>query len=548
MTMINTNVNALRAQSAGAMANKDMATTMERLSTGKRINSARDDAAGLAIAQRMTANIRGTAVAIRNANDGISMAQTAEGSLNEVTNMLQRMRELAVQSANGTLSESNRSGLQAETDQLLSEINNIAATSNFNGLNLLDGSLSQFKLQTGINAGDSVDVSLTAVSTNSLGLTSGGRDGQIVTGRVGAGLVTAANVTFGGTNALAEDITLGADGAKALAAAINDNGSATGVTATASNTVTSDKITGETFAAGTLTINDVAIAASSSVEDLVSNINRAETGTIATLNNDGTITLANSDGSDITVASTNAEDGFTSATNSGFVSLQSADGKDIAVDGTLADIQRLGLNASANGVSFNGAAVTAATALAADALVINGVNIGAAAAGGAGDADAQGALYAAAINAATETTGVVATNDAGVITLASTNGGAVRVEGAGAATIGFVAQGGSERFTSTLDISSQEAATSALTVLDAALESVTASRGDLGAVQNRLESAVNNLTNNNNNLSAARSRIEDADFAAETTQLAKSQILTQAAQAMLAQANQSQQGVLSLLR
>jgi len=178
MTVINTNISALRAQSGSAAAESSLSKSMERLSTGKRINSAKDDAAGLAISQRMTANIRGMAVAIRNANDGISMAQTAEGALGEVTNILQRVRELTVQSANGTFSAGNRASLQAETDQLLAEINNIAKTANFNGLKLLDGSIKDLKLQTGVNAGDSVGISMANVSTNSLGLTSGGAPGR----------------------------------------------------------------------------------------------------------------------------------------------------------------------------------------------------------------------------------------------------------------------------------------------------------------------------------------------------------------------------------
>ncbi|MBV7257005.1 flagellin protein FlaA [Pacificimonas sp. WHA3] len=552
MSMINTNVNALRAQSAGSMASKDLGTTMERLSTGKRINSAKDDAAGLAISQRMTSNIRGTAVAIRNANDGISLAQTAEGSLNEVTNMLQRVRELAVQSANGTLSGSNRTSLQSETDQLLAEINNIAKTANFNGLNLLDGSVKNLSLQTGVNASDKVSVSLVEVNTNSLGLTAGGRDGQTISGRVGdLSSIASGDVTINGASAVATDFASGitVDTAKVLAEAINANSAQTGVTATASNNVTSAKPTAETFAAGDLVINDVAIAASANVNELVSNINRADTGVLATLNKDGTITLANSGGKDIKIASTNADDGFTSATNTGFVSLQSNDGKDIKIGGTTADINNFGFNASTDGVSFTGADVTQNVALNAGDVIINGISIGAALADNT-NAATQAGLYIDAINAETDRTGVkaVASDSGDGVSLVSTTGGAVRVEGPGLSKVGLVAQGGSDKFTTKLDISSQEAATSALSVIDAALESVTTSRGELGSVQNRLESTVNNLTNTTNNLSAARSRIEDADFAAETTQLAKSQILTQAAQAMLAQANQSQQGVLSLLR
>jgi len=545
MTVINTNISALRAQSGAAAAESSLSKAMERLSTGKRINSAKDDAAGLAISQRMTANIRGMAVAIRNANDGISMAQTAEGALGEVTNILQRIRELTVQSANGTFSAQDRSSLQAETNQLLAEVNNISKTANFNGLKLLDGSVTDLKLQTGVNAGDQVGISMVNVSSNALGLTSGGAPGQITTGRVGAvsGLAVG-DVTFNGVNALGSVPT--ADTAEALAAAINENSDKTGVKATASNNVTSAKITAESFAVGDITIGGVSVGAAASVEELVSNINRNDFGVTATLNSDKTITLSNTTGEAITVGGT-AAGGFTAGTYQGFVSLQSSDGSDIKVVGTnstaataIADVQLMGLNVASDGVSFSGGAVSGA-ALAADALVINGVAIGASATASAAD-------KATAINAQSDNTGVSATVSGTSIVLTSTNGGGVRVEGAGAAAIGFVAQGGTANMTSTLDISSQEAAVAALTVLDKAIDSIVSSRGDLGALQNRLESTVSNLTTTSTNLTEARSRIEDADFSAESTNLARSQVLSQAATAMLAQANQTQQNVLSLLR
>jgi flagellin len=545
MTVINTNISALRAQSGAAMAETSLSKAMERLSTGKRINSAKDDAAGLAISQRMTANIRGMAVAIRNANDGISMAQTAEGALGEVTNILQRVRELTVQSANGTFSADNRASLQAETNQLLAEVNNIAKTANFNGLKLLDGSIKDLKLQTGVNAGDSVGISMANISTNALGLTSGGAPGQITTGRVGAvtGLAVG-DVTFNGVNALGSVPT--ADTAEALAAAINENSDKHGVTATASNNVTSAKITAESFAVGDITIGGVSVGAAASVEELVANINRNDFGVTATLNSDKTITLSNTTGKAITVGGT-AAGGFTAGTYQGFVSLQSKDGSDIKIVGTnttpataIADVQLMGVNVASDGVSFSGGAVSGA-ALVADALVINGVEIGASATASAAD-------KAAAINAQTDNTNVKATVSGTSLVLTSTNGGGIRVEGTGAAAIGFVAQGGSAYMTSTLDISSQEAAVAALGILDTAIDSVAQSRGDLGALQNRLESTVSNLTTTSTNLSEARSRIEDADFSAESTNLARSQVLSQAATAMLAQANQTQQNVLSLLR
>lgn len=544
MTVIGTNIAALRAQAGSRMATQSLQTAMERLSTGSRINSAKDDAAGLAIATRMTSQVRGYTVAISNANDGISMAQTAEGAMGEVTNMLQRIRELAVQSANGTLSSSDRNSLQTETNQLLAEINNISRTANFNGLKLLDGSTNNVKLQTGVNSGETVSISMANVSTNSLGLTSGGQAGQIVSGRVGdLSSIAVADVTLNGANALQAAFAAAttADTAEKLAAALNLQSDKTNVTATASNNVTSGVITATSFATGDVTIGGVAVGAASSAEELVANINRNDFGVTAVYNADKTITLSNTTGKQVVVGGT-AAGGFTAGTYQGFVSLQSTDGQDIQVGGTAAQIQKFGFNSSADGVNYTGVAVDAVV-LAAGALKLNGVAVGV-------SATASVADKAAAINAATTSSGVKATVAGSTLVLTSTNGGPVRVEGTAASltAIGFSAQGGTAQFSSTLDISSQSAASSALSVVDQALEELTTRRGDLGALQNRLETTVNNLSVTNTNLTEARSRIQDTDFSAETTKLAKAQILGQAATAMLAQANQSQQNVMSLLR
>lgn len=319
MTVIGTNTASLRAANASTSANMSLQTAMERLSTGKRINTAKDDAAGLAIASSMTSQVRGMNQAIRNANDGISMAQTAEGALGELTNMLQRVRELAVQSASGTYSDDDRANLQAEVSQLTTQISDIMSNSKYNGVTLFtnaastetataDGNTKVVSIQTGANSADTVDLKIKALNLTSI------------------------------------------------------TGSA-------------------------------AVAASS---DFVA-----------------------------------ASDGGTPADTSD-------------------DTAQVG---------------TAATA----------------------------------------------------------------------ATTG-------------LSIASQTTASSALATLDTALKDVNSVRANLGAAQSRMQSVVNNLTNNVTNLTDARSRIEDADFSAETAALAKAQILTQASTAMLAQANQSQQGVLKLLQ
>jgi flagellin len=195
MSVINTNVKALTAQASLSNVNKTMATAMERLSTGSRINSAKDDAAGLAISLRMTSDIRGFSVAIRNANDGISMSQTAEGGLGQINDMLQRMRELAVQSSNGSSSADNRAASQLEVSQLKQEIDNIASRTNFNGIKLLDGTAAKVNLQTGVNAGDTMSMQIAAAGTKDIGL--GSRSSLTATGFTGSQGALAKNIAAG---------------------------------------------------------------------------------------------------------------------------------------------------------------------------------------------------------------------------------------------------------------------------------------------------------------------------------------------------------------
>ncbi|MDO6416518.1 flagellin [Sphingomonas sp. BIUV-7] len=652
MTVINTNIAALRAQAGTNTASAMSATAMERLSTGKRINSAKDDAAGLAISSRMTSTVRGLAVAVRNANDGISMAQTAEGALGQVTNMLQRMKELAVQSANGTLSDTDRGSLQNELSQLVSEVDNISKTTNFNGIALLDGSAKAINLQTGTNASDQVSIKMVNTSADSLGLNGYKVDGQVTTGRTGTALTTmaASDILLNGKNAFVTAPT--ADTAAALATAINTNTGQTGVSATAYNTLTSGAVSSSGVTSGQLTIGGTTVTGANGAE-IVKNINRDVAGVTAKLNGDGTIALSNDTGADIVIAgSAPGAAGFTTGTYHGFVALNSADGSDIKVTrgtaGTHADFLAMGLNEMSDGSTVVGGAGNGTALLSSDDLKINGVTVGA-------SSDASAASKAAAINAVTgqsgvsasaKTTvtaqldaskiaaaatiqingatvtlsdadgvvgmsisdvvkninaagisGVVASTDtsgnlilssdggndiaikegtAGLTLSASTDDGSaavttfstaasfhgrislksdagadIKVEGSTAslAKVGFANQGGSGDFVAgSLSIATQASASGAMTVIDKALDKVSQSRGDLGAIQNRLQVTVNNLSTTSTNLEDARSRIEDADFSAETTNLAKSQILSQAATAMLAQANQSGQNVLSLLR
>ena len=391
---INTNVMSLNAQRNLSSSGAELATSLQRLSSGMRINSAKDDAAGLAISQRFTTQIRGMDQAARNANDGISLSQTAEGAMGEIGNNLQRIRELAVQSRNATNSASDRAALNSEAQQLKSEIDRVAKDTSFNGTRLLDGSFTNQAFQVGANQGETISV---------------------------ASIVNASSAALG--------------------------------TSTSAPTTT--------YAASKVGVAPVV------------------------------------------------------------------------------------------------------GALAAGDLTINGTSIGAVVAGGT--AAAQGTNVAAAINLQTATTGVTAAADvAGIITLTSTSASGVVIGGAAAnqaatqsrtgltfgttAATATVVAGTAQTGFATLDISTVVGADNAMLAMDGALTAINSARADMGAIQNRFSSVVANLSSTTENLAAARSRIQDADFAKESAQLSRNQILQQAGTAMLAQANQASQGVLGLLR
>jgi flagellin len=381
-SIINTNIASLNTQRNLNTSQASLNTSIQRLSSGLRVNSAKDDAAGLAIAERMNAQVRGLGVAARNANDGVSLAQTAEGALGKVGEMVQRIRELAVQSSNATNSAEDRAALQAEVTQLKDEISRVAGTTNFNGTKLLDGSFTSKQFQVGADAGQSIRVDAIA-------------DARL----------------------------------------------------TGMGEITSYASTGATVAAG---------------------------------------------------------------------------------------------------------------AIAAGAIKINGVDIGAVTAGGS--VAAQATAVAAAINAKTAQTGVTASDDGAGKVILTSNLQQVDVTIADAATatasgftLGTNTLSGTEGSTtagdmSTLDISSYAGAQEAIRRADSALNQINSSRATLGALQSRFESAVSNILIAAENATAARSRIMDTDFAAETANLTRSQILQQAGNAMLSQANQLPQQVLALLK
>ena len=753
MVGINTNLSALNARQSLESNAVNQSTAMQQLSTGLRINSAKDDAAGLAIATKMNSNIKGVAVAVRNANDGISMAQTAESALGSVTNMLQRMRELAVQASNGTLTSSNRASMQLEVKQLASEIDNIGKTANFNGIKLFDGSASNISLQTNINAGDMVKMGIGQMSSNTMGLGSrsslqswgfdadsgtgnfkvtGGITGQALNKGLAAGDLTLNGVVIGSSIAADDTASTVAKESSAIskAAAINRSSAQTGVTASVNSTIASGKAQTTTSSAsnnGYIMINGVNTSninlTGNQAQDraVVSAAINAVTGAtgvraVDTASTTTGIQLVADDGRNITVQAVSGTDSFAVTSFglnayqgagtagvgnifTGTFTLQSSTSSPITVGTTQnGNINKAGLMVGtyAANTSYSigtqraswatSAAGTAAILNSGD-LVINGVNIAgslasddnlSAGAGQAANKDSSAIAIAAAINKSSALTGVKAIAQANIVTgsgwvtssasdtmflngqsiainttssskaidivnqinaystatgvVASDNGDGISLVAsdgrnielamsgsafsaaklglsqsgvdsasgnnrngtlvtgvsAGGLTAVFAAGvtlvsdksftlsagqnyqsatnnslvnlarlgitegtfGGSNNGSkiSTVDISSVSGAQDALNAVDAALGQVSDQRSNLGAIQNRLQSAVDNLTSSSTNLQAAQGRIQDTDYSSTTTQMSKSQIIAQAATAMLAQANQQPQMVLSLLK
>jgi flagellin len=614
--VINTNVASLNAQRNLTTSQGQLATALQRLSSGLRINSARDDAAGLAISERFTTQIRGLNQAVRNANDGISLAQTAEGALGEAGNALQRIRELAIQSANSTNSASDRRALNAEAQQLLSELQRNAQSTQFNGQNILDGSFSSAQFQVGANANQVISFGIQGATTDLLGAYQAtstavsdtafdGSDFQINGVDVG---VSADTTTPGITG----------DSATAKAAAINAQSNLTGVSATASSSVQGSvaPTARASLANGELVINGVQIGAVAGSASAVTQGRNAATAINAVTNQTGVtaaadastgrLTLSTSDGRNIILTSNSANgDGATAIYNATGLNLTDtvvptgndtftltiggafdADGGTVASLGAGDILNVDGINyefvTSANNVTTGNVAVVVADGAAATA-VATALRTSMIAQYNAGNSSLR--VTAAATAVVTLTNDKLGATDSlanyvddsgvthGGTTTAIVEGGfAAGTDGdydAGLTTRGTLTLSSASNFTlggadlgrgglaaanpalsrlSSVDISTVEGANSAIAVLDGALSQVTSIRADLGAVQNRFSSTVANLTATSENLSAARSRILDADFAAETAALTRAQILQQAGTAILAQANAIPQNVLSLLR
>ena len=421
MNSIHTNVSALNAQKNMQIQNDKLDQAMERLSSGLRINSAADDAAGSAIASKMEAQVRSLDVAIRNSYDAISMTQTAEGALGEMENVLQRIRELGVQASNSTLSASDRKMIQSEVDALVKEVDNIASTTHFNNVKLLNGDNADVTFQIGINGVNSLSVDLQNSDATSLGLKGATGVTTLTSERVAktdfsSANVAAADVKINGFNAFstafATDLSAATTNtAKGYADALNLNTGTHGAEANAFNTLTSAAM-GTFNMTATFTINGETVALASSYAELTKNINEAVSGVEAKLNSDNTITLSNTTGDDVIVASSSAAVGFTAGTYTGFVELQNLDGSEVTIEagsatngytngtGTFADVTSLGFNEFSKAGVLEGNVVSG-TALTANQMKINDVFIGESLSGSA-------THIAAAINDKTADHGVTA--------------------------------------------------------------------------------------------------------------------------------------------
>lgn len=694
--VINTNMASLNSQRNLNTSQMSLSTALQRLSSGLRINSAKDDAAGMAIADRFSTQIRGLNQAVRNANDGVSLAQTAEGALEQVTNNLQRIRELAVQSANATNTDTDRAALNSEVSQLMSEIDRISTSTQFNGRNLLDGTFTAQNFQVGANSKQTIAISMNGVglgslgsssqaSVNSLGgfsaddaqFSSGMQTGDIVLNGVVIGASTAASDTASTTNQKASAI--------AKVAAINNASASSGVTAAvATNVARGANQTGATAGTATIMLNGVTITVATTTDTalnrstVVAAINKesSRTGVVASdtgadnagvqlsatdgrniytsfgaaVGNSsnttglrggvsyGTYTLSSTQQIAITSASATAKldrAGFynTGSYNAATASINSAsrttaaslNAGDIKINGVLIgaslstydtasstaagklqsaiskaaainqvkDVTGVTATVNTNKTAVSSTAMATPAAAITDSIVINGVSTAAVSILAAGDTTATArAKVTAAINAISGRTGVVAvdtgSDSAGVrleaadgrnivvsaathtsinvgvstgttygtytlssakdITVQAGTNNAQMVTSAAGLNVGSFGGGRTGQALTSLDISTVTGANNALTAIDNALKSVNESRSSLGAYQNRFAATVANLQTTSENLTAARSRIQDADFAAETGALTRSQILQQAGVAMLAQANALPNQVLTLLR
>jgi flagellin len=713
--MINTNLSSLNAQNNLSKSQASLTTSLQRLSTGLRINSAKDDAAGMAISERMSSQITGLNQAARNSNDGISMAQTAEGALSSISDSLQRIRELAVQSANGSNTDADRASMQEEASQLLQEVDRVATQTKFNGRTLLDGSLKDQQFQVGANAGETISFSVGSARTEKLGSSSAAAittAQNASTTALKEGAYSLNGVAIGPSMASADTASTKFAEASAIAkaAAVNAKSGESGVTATVNATEVAGQSMTAAALSGSVVINNVTINMSTSTDaaasraSVVAAINAsadqtgvtaidtgsdkegvqlvakdgrnidigtfttvtgAATGLAATSTNTGSITLNSDKAISVTsnltgaagtggikdaglaVGTYDAQTAYasTTSTTAGANTMKAITAGDFSINGVTigaskansdtasysfasalsttdsravsgiskaaainAMTEQTGVTATVNATEVSGSTATMAAAASTGKLVINGVTTGTITTTATSTTAENRKATVDAINAISGQTGVmaidsnddtkgvslvaadgrnitahaftgstltagttgvgfaltaaaagnVAASDAGTytstITLSSTK--EFKIEGGTTGTgtaalnlkVGTYGAGRSGEALSKLDISTADGANKAIVSIDNALKTVNSARSNLGAIQNRFSAVVSNLQSTSENLSASRSRIRDADFAAETANMTRGQILQQAGTAMLAQANSLPNGVLSLLR
>ncbi|MER1968564.1 flagellin [Castellaniella sp. GW247-6E4] len=552
MAVINTNYLALVSQNNLVRSQNALGSAIERLSSGLRINSAKDDAAGQAIANRFSANIRGLTQASRNANDGISIAQTTEGALNEINNNLQRVRELSVQAANGSNSASDLNSIQAEIDQRLEEIDRVSRETQFNGQYVLSDTAGKLKIQVGANDGQTIEVNFRTINSAELGLDGFNINNKDVANTAAAkqdlidgGFTSTAGAN--GTTVWSKDTTVG--NAVATAANVMDS-----LVDTSSVTYTGS------------TANGLGVAAKGD-----SYIYNAATETF-TFSADG---AADTDvATYITTAATAAGGSISITANIGgkdAVAIVEAGGNLTAENGQVLYLDATGNlttnNADGDPQATIGDLTTAIQASGTSTITLGGTKF----AGNTATIDVTGATMSKAAMAAedfstsngyTVTAGTVTQTSTGAAMRYNAASGLLTTEASTVTTTTYYEQGngmitdgqGAQLYKDASDVLTFDAASAGtananpLQALDDALADVDSLRSELGAVQNRFESTIANLTNTITNLSAARSRIEDADYAVEVSNMTRAQILQQAGTSVLAQANQVPQTVLSLLR
>lgn len=499
MISINTNISSITAQANLSKIQTDFNTAMTRLSSGLRINSAADDAAGMAIGAQMTSQVQGMNMAVSNANQGKNLVNTAESANQGVASMLHRVRELAVQSASDTNTAVDRQALTAEANQLIQEINSVAQNTTWNGMKVLDGSFTGKQLQIGADQGQSLNIDIDSASATKIGANVIRSTVSLVTDKTTAtGIAAGTTLNVSGHSGSEAVTTIAGESAKALASAINAVTASTGVAARASTVASLSNVSATgtlsfsigTVKGGNVSVGTVNISDTSDLTALRDAINTVsgQTGIVATMGDTNSeIRLTDSTGGDIKITS------FSSTTATMAVKALNSDG---SVDDA---------------------------ALAAQSATLDSVG-----ATGATSATLTGQVTLTSTQAFSVASSVNATDGSTFFTSANNS-----------SSLHSVAE---------VSLATAKGAAEAITVIDTALQKIDQSSSNLGAISNRLDSTISNLTAMSTNVDAAKSLVMDADFAKESTALARSQVLSQAATAMLAQANSSKQNVLSLLK